>query len=227
MTLFGEFLVPSDAFALNRTLQSVPDAVIDIERVVASRELLTPYFWVSVTEFDAFEAAVAEDPSVQRLRKLDEFDESALYRAEWTENTEAIAYAYTNVGATILEAKGENDQWELRIRFDSHERLTDFREYCQANEISFELRRLYDISNPQSGVKYGLTQKQHDALVTAWEAGYFETPREATLTEVADELGISAQSLSGRLRRANQTWIANALTIAPPSEDTPVSGIND
>lgn len=55
MSIFGEFRVAADTFTLSSTLAAVPEAVIEIDRVVASDETLTPYFWVSDVPFDAFE----------------------------------------------------------------------------------------------------------------------------------------------------------------------------
>jgi predicted DNA binding protein len=218
MSLFGEFRVPAAEFALHATLQAVPDAVVEIDRVVAAEDRLTPYFWISDGDPDEVADATKSDPSVQNLRRLDEFEDTILFRAEWTENIETIVYAYTNVGATILEATGEADEWILRMRFDDRDQLNDFQEYCNEEDIYFDLTQLHEITFPRTGSRYGLTPKQNEALVTAWEMGYFESPREASLTEVADSLGIAPSTLSGRLRRAHDELIADALVVTHPSE---------
>lgn len=218
MTLFGEFRIPTEEFALHQTLSQSPDTVVDIERVVASGELLTPYFWVSSTDFDAFEATAADDPSIRGLRKLDAHDENGLYRGEWTENIATVSFVYTHRGAIILDATGHHDEWSLQIRFEDEECLEAFHEYVQDNDISFELQRLYYESTEKRGSKYGLTQKQTAALETAWEMGYFESPGQSDLDEIAEQLDISKQALSQRLRRAHQTWIANALEVTAPEE---------
>ena len=218
MSLFGEFRVPADSFALSETLRSVSDLVIEIERVVAAGELLTPYFWVSGDSLDEFDDAARGDSTVSNLQRLDEFDDATLYRADWTDNIEAIVYVYTHIGAVILEATGQSGEWVLRMRFDDRDRLDQFRQYCIENDVAFDLSRLYEISHPHSGGQYGLTPKQYEALTAAWEMGYFQLPREATLTDVADELGISQQALSDRLRRAHDALIANTLRITPSSE---------
>jgi predicted DNA binding protein len=54
-------------------------------------------------------------------------------------------------------------------------------------------------------IESSLTKQQREALVAALEHGYFEVPRGATATEVADDLGISKSSFLGRLKRAQQT----------------------
>lgn len=218
MSLFGEFHIPSERLALHETLEAVPDIIVEVERVVATDELLTPYFWLSGGDTKDFEEAAEQDPTVEDLRRLDQFDEGTHYRAHWTDNVEALVYAYTEVGAVILEATGAEMEWELRMRFDDRRCLTQFQEYCDEQDISFELSRLYEISNPRSGAQFGLTRKQYNALTAAWEMGFFDTPRDVTLTEVAGELGITEQSLSQRLRRAYHTLIAHTLVFTSPTE---------
>jgi len=47
----------------------------------------------------------------------------------------------------------------------------------------------------------GLTRKQLQALRLAHENGYFSVPRESSLAEIGEELDVSTQSVSERLRR--------------------------
>lgn len=44
-----------------------------------------------------------------------------------------------------------------------------------------------------------LTDKQRETLLTAVELGYYDTPREAALADVSDELGVSRSAASQRL----------------------------
>lgn len=216
MSLFGEFCVPSDALAFGQTLNTEPDLVIEIERVVATDELLTPYFWITGVTPDMFEAAAHEDPTVEQLERLDDYDEATLYRAHWTDRVERLIHAYTHIGAAIIAAEGQRDEWILRLRFDNRDKLDEFNEYLNDEDIPFTLQRLFEITHPRSGSQYGLTPKQTDAITTAWEMGYFKLPREATMDEVAGELGIAPQSLSDRLRRAQDTLIEEALRVEGP-----------
>jgi len=215
MSLFGEFQVPVYAFALHETLTALPAARIEVERVVATESLLTPYFWVSTVDFEAFETAVDADPSVRELRQLDIFEEAALYRAEWTDNVESVVYAYTQIGGVVLEAVGTTDSWRFQMRFDNHDQLRGFQQYCADTDLEFELLRLHELSQPMNGQQYGLTDRQHDALCTAWEVGYFDTPRQSTLDTIATELDITQQSLSDLLRRGHNTLIESTLMVPP------------
>lgn len=216
MTLFGEFQFDVETFPLGRTLSEHPDAVAEIERVVVTEELLAPYVWVSAESLSAFEATAETDPSVERVWNVDSFDGEALYRVAWSRPVEATLYSITGGEIVVLEASGDHTGWSLRIRFSGREQLAQFQSFCEDNGIGFTLERLYRETQPMTGGQYGLTDKQQEALVTAWDAGYFETPRNVMLADVAESLGITHQSLSQRLRRAHHELIANTLVVTPP-----------
>jgi predicted DNA binding protein len=46
-----------------------------------------------------------------------------------------------------------------------------------------------------------LTDRQRECLTVAWRLGYFEVPRECTLVEVADALGVDKSTVSETVRR--------------------------
>jgi predicted DNA binding protein len=220
VSIYGAFQLPADAFALAETLRTVPAAVVEVERVVATERALTPYFWVSSVERSEFEDAVDDDPTVEGYDCLDEFEEACLYRARWTGNVDSIIYAYTTVGAQVLEASAQQGTWELRMRFDDRDALDQFQSYCTDRSIPFDLVELHEVTTPRTGGGYGLTEKQREALVTAWERGYFDSDRQATLTDVASALDIAPQSVAERLRRGHRSLIEHALVVTPPDEGT-------
>jgi hypothetical protein len=94
--------------------------------------------------------------------------------------------------------------------------IGEFTSHLRDRGFSFDLVRLHEMSYTQTGSQFGLTPKQHEALVTAWQMGFFELPRETSMEAVADELGIRPQSLSDRLRRAQNTLIGDTLRVALP-----------
>jgi len=58
-----------------------------------------------------------------------------------------------------------------------------------------------------------LTDRQREVLLAARELGYYATPREATLTEVAAALDVSKSACSDVLHRAEGNlvdWFATA-----------------
>ena len=223
MSIFGEFRVPPRALALSETFEVEPETVVQIDRVVASEmESLTPYLIVSGVSNTAFEAAASSDESINALHQILDAEQSTMYRARWGDSVESLAQEYTNEGTSILKARGTANGWILRIRFDDHPLVGEFTGHLRDREFPFDLVRLHEMSYAQTGSQFGLTPKQHEALVTAWQMGYFDLPRETSMEAVAEELGIKPQSLSDRLRRAQNTLISDTLRVAVPmGQDSP------
>jgi predicted DNA binding protein len=224
MSIFGEFHVPPRALALSETFDAEPTTVIEIDRLVASdMESLTPYFVVSGVSNAAFETAARADDSIDTLQRIQDAETRTMYRATWGDHVESLAREYTSEGTSILKAKGDATGWGLRIRFDGQARVGEFTRYLRDQGFSFDLVRLHEMTVAKTGSRFGLTPKQQDALVTAWQMGYFDLPREASMAAVAEELGITPQSLSDRLRRAQHTLIGDTLRAAMPVDRDGIS----
>ncbi len=220
MSVIGEFTVPASKVAMQQTLRATPEMTVEIERVVAHQSgTLTPYFWIRGGDMERFKTAIADDPSVSEATRLDIHGNGTLYRAEWSPDVESVGQAYLQTGAIILEATGRHDEWELRLRFDTHEDVSTFYGYCEEHDIPFDVTRIYNPTTPKAGGQFGLTPKQREALVAALEAGFYEIPQGATMTDIADEIGISQQSVSKRLRRAHGNVVSNVLTIEELSRE--------
>jgi predicted DNA binding protein len=102
--------------------------------------------------------------------------------------------------------------------FADMEVLDEFRTFWQRNG-EFTLRRLTRDGKPEAPGD-GLTDGQREALRIAYEMGYLEIPRTASLDDVATELDITASSLSERLRRAQTHLIETTVASTwPPLSD--------
>jgi predicted DNA binding protein len=108
-----------------------------------------------------------------------------------------------------------SDGWRQTGWFADRDAFREFSSFWQRN-TSFQVHRLTrDGESEPSG--NGLTDPQHEALRTAYELGYFDIPRQASLEEVAAELAISPPSVSERLRRAQTQLIEETVaTTWPP-----------
>jgi predicted DNA binding protein len=56
-----------------------------------------------------------------------------------------------------------------------------------------------------------LTEKQRDALLSALQRGYFQTSRQITLSELAEEFDIRQKSLFDLIRRGNEALLMHVL----------------
>lgn len=211
--------VPAEEFALHHALGTLEDGEFDTERVVESGdEVVMPLMWVRGTDRENLEGAFESDSTVRDVSLLATFDRSFLYRMEWIENTRLILQMITNSEATVLDAYGREQTWHLRVLYPSREQFSRTHEFCHDHGLSFDIDSIREIESEPSG-RYGLTDGQHRALELAARRGYFEVPRSASLEELADELDISHQALSERLRRGTEALVDETILIGPHERD--------
>lgn len=172
-----------------------------VERALERSAFVDSYATVEATDhrgrYQVLPAATMTEqlgPHVDRPERLQELagNESIVERAQVTE-----------------------DGWWQRRRFAEWAAFERYRRFWTSNAERFALRRLVDAERARS-VEDGLTDRQREALAAAYEMGYFEVPRGASLGEVAATLDISASSLSERLRRAQTCLVESALEDAGP-----------
>lgn len=214
MALIVEFAVPTDKFALSETLAAVPDATLEIGRVVAgTSDSITAYVWARAADFDALEAAFEADPTVTSLTVLSEAADGRSYRMTWNEPIDLLVHIMTEQQGTIIHAASGNDAWALRVSFPERDALVqaqELKELARRNEFSLDVRRIHQ-TDEYRGARPEMTRQQQEALLAAFEAGYFKVPKEATLAELAETAGVSHQAMSERIRRGVHYLIEQTL----------------
>jgi len=214
VSLIAKFTVPPDSFALAETIAEFPGLIGELGRVVPANDNPMPYLWTNGTEVAAVSAALEDDATVEEITVLDELNGDQLYRITWTGDVEEerLIGGFEESEVTLLRAETEDSQWLLEMRFDSRESLASFQSHCDDHDIECTLTGLYQLEQPKLG-QYNLTIPQREVLATALELGYFQIPRQTTMSDIADELGVTANAVSERLRRAQANLISNTVTI--------------
>jgi len=206
-----EFTSPTEEFPLGSVFENLPGVTVELERLIPHETLIIPYFWVRGAETEDIEAAFEQHAGVSNIRLVDSVEDEYLMRAEWKQEYFGILSALAKANVVVLSGIGTKDEWRFEVRGESQEAIVEFREYCQENDIPIAITAVHAML-PIQGEGYELTETQREALVLAYERGYFDTPREASLEEIADELGITQQSLSSRLRRGHRRLIGATLS---------------
>ncbi len=209
MTTVAEFTLAADEFPLGTVFAELPDVTIQLERVVPDANGVIPYFWVRGTESDAIVKQFSDHPGVRDIRVVDNVDGEYLMRCEWVSEYDSVLDALIAPGVVLLSAVGTQDEWTFELRGETREAIAKFREYCHSHDVMVTLTELHGLRPLEA--QQGLTEGQREALLLAYERGYFDSPRETTLAEIADDLGISQQALGARLRRGNRRLIQQAL----------------
>lgn len=214
----AELRLPVDGVAMADALRAVPEMTVEIEQLVPTYQSTLPSVWATGGDFEEFEAAAADDPTVERLQIQADTDSGRLYRIEWVESETELLQWMSDAEVTVLqsEVNGENEEWHFKFRFPSQDALDAFRSHCDERGIQFQLVRLFELSAAKMG-QYSLSEKQYETILTAMDMGYYEIPRSVTLEEVAAELGISSGAVSERLRRGQTNLVNNSLRIGQPT----------
>ncbi|MEF8914989.1 helix-turn-helix domain-containing protein [Natronomonas sp.] len=212
MSVIAEYAVAPDYLALANSIEAVPEATLRIERTYATDpERPIAFIWVPAPDIEAFDSALAADPSVADFERIRDIDGECLYRIQAAAGRAVITYPkWVEVGGERLKAYYDDGWWHARTRYPSREALSEYREYLQDKDVTFRLKRLYD-SGHRDGDGPTLTDEQRETLELAYERGYFEVPRSISTSELADELGVSNQAVSERLRRASARLVEDAL----------------
>lgn len=211
MAIEATFTATHGEFPLAAVFAEFPGAEIELDRVVPTADFVVPYFWVRDVAFEDISMEKVTHPGIHDIRVVDNVNGAAFIRIDWDLGYESVLTGIIDTEVNLISALGSDDQWSFEFRADSQETLADFQSYCRAHDITLELTKLHALSPFESGQEYDLTDAQRDAMKLAYTLGYYESPREATRQDVADELGISPQSVGSRLQRGTRRLIASTI----------------
>ena len=171
-----------------------------------------PYLFYAVrcADMAAFDAALADDPSVTNPVTIVDGDGERLYRIEPTPEFMLVPEV-TRLGGARLDALCRDGTWSGRVQLPDREALAALHDYAEDHGATFEVRGLYRADAAGGWGDAGLTDAQREALLAAFEAGYFDTPRTATLEDLAGTLGISSTAVGRRLRRGTAHLVETVL----------------
>lgn len=161
-------------------------------------------------------AVVADDPAAggDAIR-----DHDAVLAYEQLEaGPERVLAKYETADTGLYEFVAQSDlppEYPVVVRdgwfeFDlvgTREEFEQFRGVLDDAGRPYELLSLVGGHSPESL----LPEAQRAALATALREGYFEVPRDCTLADVADALGVDKSTASRRLRRATAAVTAQFL----------------
>ncbi|KDE59781.1 DNA-binding protein [Halostagnicola sp. A56] len=223
MGLVAEFEIRCEALPLVEMSEVVPSATIEVE--IQFNHGNRPPFIVHATHdaLGTVERALESSSFVATWTVLGQAGETRRYQV--IPAVGIVEQLGDDIDLSGLRALATTDSSIERIRvtptgwiqngwFADREAFHEFRRFWQDN-ASFSLRRLGRVDEPEEPGD-GLTDPQREALRTAYEMGYFQIPRVASLEAVAAELEISPSSLSERLRRAQTHLIETTVASTWP-----------
>ena len=169
------------------------------------------FYRIESADFSRFEDGLRSDNTVGEFERVIETrDQEAIYSFEYTDEAKVLSSVISTANGVTLEMENEGRAWIFTIWVPERTNLSHLWDYAQQHDIEIDLLRVneYDSLGTKDA---GLTDSQREALLVALETGYFEEPRNATLSEVAADLDISQPAASGLLRRGIKRLIVSSL----------------
>ncbi|WP_458187805.1 helix-turn-helix domain-containing protein [Haladaptatus sp. NG-WS-4] len=210
-TLFAEVSISHDRLVLVPTIESVPEATIQMEGTPVGGS--TPFVSVVTDDFVAFERALEVDPTVSETTLFSSSADRRVYQLHLAPSVTPFLPTAADLGVRILDVQSGNGGWIARIQMLSREPLIELRNGCLDAGITFRVRQLYG-ANPETEIDVArLTPQQRNTVLTAYRFGYYDVPRGISQSELADELGVSTSAISQQLRRATGQLIASTFAV--------------
>ena len=206
-----ELSVPSDAFTVGSVLHVDEGVHVELAQFVPIGDSFIPYIWVDADDADVFAETVRADHRIESLTEVGTNGENrTLFKVAWGEVDDAFLSTVADHGLVVENAAVTDGQWTFQLQGPDRENLSSFRDTLRERDVPVTVHRVWspEVSNKD---RYGLTDKQRETLELAFERGYFEVPRDVSLTDLSEVLEVSHQSVSRRVRGGLSNLLANTL----------------
>jgi len=216
MATVVDMTIPTDQFALSETFDVVPDVTFETVRVAAhSPRSVMPFVRASSSEMDELDDALKHDTTTRRVVSLSRDENCMLYRISWGRKVRTAIETFVQADGSLLGAYGEADRWKLRLLFPDQASVSETYNNWRDHSIDPSIQRVNGVSDVADYNGIDLSSCQHETLIQAFETDYYDIPRGITLDGLANELEVSHQALSERLRRGHRNLIATTLRDSP------------
>lgn len=213
-----DVLVSTGEFALAETFDRVPDAVFEPIQVVAHEPRgAMSLLWAGSSDLERLDGALRADETTSAVTQLSMDTDHALYRVTWCGGTRAVTDTFVEANGTLLNAYGTADCWSFRVLFPDQAAVSSAYNVWRDRGFDPSIRHVNELADTIQYGGTGVSQCQHEVLIEAFRAGYYDIPRGLTLGELATNFDVSHQALSERLRRGHRALVEGALCQSPAS----------
>jgi predicted DNA binding protein len=173
-----------------------PGATVRVLAAMPDDDVGFALLQVRAPDVAAFVGEMAEHPALTDLEPLQRDGERAIVQIE---TTAPLLLLSAQASGIPIEPPVviQDGVASVEIRA-AHDRLSELGDQLEAFGHSFTVEAIHDEVDPEQL----LSPRQRELLLDAVEAGYYDTPRECSLTELADRAGIAKSTCSETLHRA-------------------------
>lgn len=201
-----------DSPLLQEALKKAPDSQATVEEYYKQNGTLRLLFWLTGGDHANFDQACREDPTITDPVLITENSNQQLYRVDYTEQGRQMATfpVWSELDLVMFNLQSSRDTWQFHMGFPDREAYFRYQQVCEDRNLHVDVQSISTKSD-SSFSSGNLTSRQSEALTAAFEEGYYKVPRDISLTELAEDLGISRQAASERLRRGTSALLHESL----------------
>ncbi|MFC4450900.1 helix-turn-helix domain-containing protein [Halorussus aquaticus] len=189
--------LPEDVW-VSEVSSAHPDAEFRVLAAFPAEETGVGLLEITSSDLRAVVGDMDDREDIVRLDIQQASEESALVEFETT--APLLLFSVQESGLPLeLPFVIEDGEAEVEITA-SRDRLSAFTAQLDAFGMSFDVEYVRELVNSESL----LTDRQRELLNAAVEEGYYDTPRECSLTELADEAGVAKSTASETLHRVEE-----------------------
>lgn len=199
--------IPEDIWLAEIT-SAHPTASFEVISVQSSNDTGTGVLEVESENPVPIISKISDEPDIQNLELLWKRGNEALLQVE-TENP-VLLEPVTQAGVPLRTPFSVSDGkviWEIVA---SQAKLSELGARLEALGVTYNVSSIRGLEE-QRTVSL-LTDRQEEVLLAAFEAGYYDTPREATLTDVAKEVDVTKATCSDILHRAEGKIVSSFIS---------------
>ena len=205
----------TDLPLVETTAQLDCSASLDGFVVTTANDALKLYLAVEGTDAETFVEHVVDEPAVLDAKVI--ADEAGHRRVEVTFGESSLLRRFSHYEARLhsIELDGGSGSYVLEAPLAADiEAIVDLLQSAD-EDVEFVAkaereRRVNTPAETATSVQDQLTDRQYEVFKTAYFGGYFEWPRDSTIEELAENMGIAGSTFHHHLRHA-QRKLASAL----------------
>lgn len=175
-----------------------PDAAFRVLAAFPAEETGVGLLEITAEDLPAVVGAMDDREDIVRLDLQQASEESALVEFETSEPL--LLFSVQEAGLPLeLPFTIRDGVAEVEVTA-SRDRLSSFTAQLDAFGMDFDVEYVRELASSESL----LTDRQRELLAEAVEAGYYDTPRECSLTELSDRVGVAKSTASETLHRVEE-----------------------
>jgi len=215
--------------ALAETLEALPETELTVVRETGTDPEHSRYLIRFEGAPPTVRRVLDRDRTVRDAEQIPGDVRPRLWGVEFAPEAKLLNPRVTSEGGFVLDARSARPEggrrgWYERWLLPGREALRDVWEYARAEEFDFEIVNLRQQGGPDPDAPDpgALTDQQREALVAAYENGYFTEPREVSLEELAASLDLSATAVGGRIRRGLKSLVGMTVVDGRDDDCSPI-----